>query len=217
MAQVVIGISCGMLVVFSIIRTANAEVYAFDKTLSIGSRGASVEDLQKFHATDTSIYPEGLITGNYGPLTAFGMQKFQCRHDIVCSGSVTATGYGRVGPITLAKLIEVGGLAGTGGSDAPTADVHAPIVSPETISTTTPQSVTIRWTSSEPARSKVYYSRVFPFVYGTAANSADTTFDTDASVSITGLMHNTLYYYARESVDSSGDVMWTSVKTFGTQ
>lgn len=35
-----------------------------------------------------------------------------------------------------------------------------------------------------------------------------------ASVTLSGLMHDTTYYYVRESVDLSGNVQWSSPRTF---
>lgn len=56
--------------------------------------------LQRFLAQDAQLYPEGDITGFYGPATERAVQKFQLRHGIVSYGDYQATGYGRVGPRT---------------------------------------------------------------------------------------------------------------------
>lgn len=56
--------------------------------------------LQRFLAQDSQLYPEGDITGFFGPATERAVQKFQLRHGIVSYGDYQATGYGRVGPRT---------------------------------------------------------------------------------------------------------------------
>ena len=56
--------------------------------------------LQRFLAQDPQIYPEGEITGYFGPATERAVQRFQVRHGIVTKGDYASTGYGRVGPRT---------------------------------------------------------------------------------------------------------------------
>lgn len=85
-----------------------------------GSSGADVTQLQQFLARDSSIYPEGIISGFYGSLTQAAVQRFQAKNAIVSSGSPSTTGYGRVGPKTLAALIaQCGGTSSStnGGND----------------------------------------------------------------------------------------------------
>ena len=43
--------------------------------LSQGARGPQVEDLQNILKSDPAIYPEGLTTGYYGPLTKRAVDK----------------------------------------------------------------------------------------------------------------------------------------------
>lgn len=82
-----------------------------------GSRGQNVTDLQTALKTDSSVYPEGLVTGFYGSLTTKAVQRFQAKYSIVSSGTPSTTGYGRVGPRTMAKLNEVfGGTSTAGGT-----------------------------------------------------------------------------------------------------
>ncbi|MEK7630416.1 MAG: peptidoglycan-binding protein, partial [Patescibacteria group bacterium] len=80
------------------------------KELSLGMKDdQDVMKLQVLLASDTSLYPEGLITGNFGPKTEAAVKKFQTRHGI--------SPVGRVGPMTLAKLMEI---YGSGSMTAPT-------------------------------------------------------------------------------------------------
>lgn len=60
------------------------------------------------------VYPEGLITGFFGPLTEQAVERFQCALGIVCSGEPNTTGYGQVGPVTQAAMqAHCGGNTGT--------------------------------------------------------------------------------------------------------
>jgi len=61
-----------------------------------------VTKLQQFLAKDSDIYPEGYVTGYFGPLTLLAVQRFQLKHAIVASPE--DPGYGFVGPKTRAKL-----------------------------------------------------------------------------------------------------------------
>ncbi|MDP3991368.1 MAG: peptidoglycan-binding domain-containing protein [Candidatus Colwellbacteria bacterium] len=78
------------------------------KTLRLGSTNAAtngeVSQLQQFLAQDTSIYPEGLVTGYFGPLTQRAVQLWQGTQGVVSYGTPATTGYGVVGPLTRAKI-----------------------------------------------------------------------------------------------------------------
>jgi peptidoglycan hydrolase-like protein with peptidoglycan-binding domain len=63
------------------------------RQLEVGSRGADVSSLQSFLASDSSLYPSGLVTGYFGSLTRSGVMRFQARNGI--------SQVGRVGPQTL--------------------------------------------------------------------------------------------------------------------
>lgn len=69
--------------------------------LSFGSRGTAVAALQQVLRRDASIYPEGLVTGYYGPLTQAAVARFQARYSMSQSGSVDSQ--------TLVKLAQVYG------------------------------------------------------------------------------------------------------------
>lgn len=76
------------------------------RRLNFGVTGEDVSLLQRLLAQDPTIYPEGRVTGYFGPLTQAAVEKFQLKHSIVAAGVL---GYGWVGPLTRAKLIEVYG------------------------------------------------------------------------------------------------------------
>lgn len=71
----------------------------FTRNVSQGARGTDVQLLQEVLATDPAIYPQGLITGFYGPLTAQAVMRFQAAANIAQVGVV--------GPITRAKLNQI--------------------------------------------------------------------------------------------------------------
>lgn len=66
----------------------------FPRNLSLGSVGSDVSDLQKILAQDPSVYPQGAVTGYFGPLTAAAVIKFQQVNDIASSSA------GFFGPLT---------------------------------------------------------------------------------------------------------------------
>lgn len=74
------------------------------RNISKGSRGADVSSLQTYLATDSSIYPEGSVTGYFGDATTRAVQRWQKANNLVSSGSPSTTGYGAVGPKTRAAL-----------------------------------------------------------------------------------------------------------------
>ena len=74
------------------------------KVINYKTRSTAVTNLQKFlKAMGTDIYPAGLVTGYYGPLTKAAVAKFQMNYGIVTG--VSTPGYGRVGPKTMAKIV----------------------------------------------------------------------------------------------------------------
>lgn len=77
------------------------------KPLKPKSEGGEIKQLQEFLSRDKEIYPEGLITGYYGNLTVKAVQRFQKKHGIVSEGTPETTGYGIVGPKTIARLNEL--------------------------------------------------------------------------------------------------------------
>ena len=54
--------------------------------LKFGMRGNEVSDLQKLLAKDSSVYPEGLVTGYFGTLTQSAVQRLQEKHGLPPTG-----------------------------------------------------------------------------------------------------------------------------------
>jgi len=78
-----------------------------ESRLTTGSKGEEVRTLQKLLATDSAIYPEGLVTGFFGPLTENAVKRFQSR--------IKLEQVGVVGPLTLARINEILAAAGVTG------------------------------------------------------------------------------------------------------
>jgi peptidoglycan hydrolase-like protein with peptidoglycan-binding domain len=184
------------------------------QTMGPGSSGTQVSNLQEFLAKDVSVYPEGLVTGYYGNLTMLAVQKFQCKYSVVCSGDVATTGYGRVGPSTLAKIQSQQGGTATGGGTM-TGDVDAPIITSINVATSSTSAI-LSWNTNESANSRVMYGRSWPFLVATAPSVASLGTGTVANVTISGLTANTTYYYILESTDTSGNVQWGIGRSFVT-
>lgn len=70
------------------------------RSLFRGSSGNDVRQLQEFLAKDKEVYPDGLITGYFGPLTEAAVKRWQEKHDIEAVGVI--------GPRTIAKFQEIG-------------------------------------------------------------------------------------------------------------
>ncbi len=71
----------------------------FTKALRLGATGDEVKQLQEFLKQFPDIYPQGLISGYFGPLTEAAVRKFQEKQGIESVGVV--------GPKTLSKLNEL--------------------------------------------------------------------------------------------------------------
>ena len=83
------------------------------RELDEGNQNDEVRKLQeKLKNLGTDIYPEGLVTGYYGPLTTRAVGRAQLKYGVV--SRVGDSGYGRVGPRTRVVLNGVcGGSNGT--------------------------------------------------------------------------------------------------------
>ena len=64
------------------------QIKAFTKTLRIGASGDQVKSLQEFLAQFPGIYPEGMATGYFGPLTKNAVMRFQQKEDLPVTGVV---------------------------------------------------------------------------------------------------------------------------------
>src|SRR3989338_5961637 len=200
-------------VMFLGIQNASA---ALTSQLDFGDSGSEVTELQTYLATNASIYPSGLITGYFGPLTQAGVQKFQAAQGIVSQGTPETTGYGRVGPQTMARINSLLGSGGQVSWDT------SPSLSNTTVQYTN-TSATFTWTTNEPTQGQVYWSnaplqfneatgpRQQPYVSRTLALDAG-GLQTNHMVTVSNLQANTTYYYLVRAVDNIGNMsmVWPS-------
>ncbi len=65
-----------------------AQAKVFPSTLKSGSTGDYVSDLQQILKSDSTIYPEGLVTGYFGKLTEEAVKKLQKKYGLPETGVV---------------------------------------------------------------------------------------------------------------------------------
>lgn len=56
--------------------------------LSHGAKGPQIKDVQNILRSDPTIYPEGLVTGYYGPLTQKAIKKIQKKFGLLQTGEI---------------------------------------------------------------------------------------------------------------------------------
>ena len=122
------------------------EPYTFGKQLDFGTTGEDVKKLQQFlNRAGFSVAAAGqpgsagFETNFFGPATQAALKKFQASQGIETEGDAKTTGFGRVGPKTLAKLNELYGLPPT---DIVSKGVDSLAGGVKTATTTTPASGT---------------------------------------------------------------------------
>jgi len=83
--------------------------FIFTKDLKFGDQNKEVEDLQAFlKSQGAEIYPEGIVSGWFGPLTSKAVIRFQEKYkEEVLAPLNLAKGSGFVGKATRAKINEI--------------------------------------------------------------------------------------------------------------
>ncbi len=205
-----------VMVAFFGIQSAHAMITS---QLDLGESGSQVTELQTYLSTDSSLYPSKLVTGYFGPLTQSGVGKFQTVQGIVSNGTPATTGFGRVGPQTMAKLNEVMGNNQVYSDMAPI--LTSPLVQ------FTRNSATVTWNTNEPTQGQFYYDTNYlrtdeatgpnqqPYVSGIFV--LDTSgLQTSHTLTINNLQADTVYYYLARGVDSTGNMSMTLPYSFRT-
>lgn len=176
--------------------------------MGVGASGAGVSNLQSFLASNPSIYPEGMVTGYFGQLTARAVSNFQIAYDL--------PDVGRVGPFTMATLNRVI-AAGRG------IDVSGPQLSSVTVNRLATRTASVSWNTNEPASAKVFYDTRPITTYEASQNftapvinaafaTVNSSFSNSQTITLQDLNPGQMYYYIVQSTDPSGNV---SVSTQG--
>jgi len=183
------------LLALTFIFPASASAAMLSQELDFGMTNSDVTSLQVYLASNSAFYPEGIVSGYFGNLTVAAVKRFQTANGLAAVG--------RVGPLTLALInAKMGGSVSAGG------DVSAPIMMPEKV-TLGSNTANFSWVTTESAQSRVMYGKTWPFLYSTAPSVSTVGFGATSNITIAGLQSPSTYYYVRESIDGSGNVMWT--------
>lgn len=195
---------------------------AITTSLDIGSTGSSVTELQTYLAKNSNLYPSGLVTGYFGPLTQEGVRKFQVEQGIVSSGDPQSTGYGRVGPQTMARLNALMGSTGnipSGGA--------SPILGGLTIQPGE-TSATFIFNTNVGTKGQAYYDvtpirfdeatgpRQLPYVSGMASLD-EGGLQTNHTITVQNLLRNTTYHVLVRAADGAGNMSMIWPTTFQTK
>src|SRR3989344_4623896 len=99
---------------------AVATTKVFPSTLKSGSSGDYVSDLQQILKSDSTIYPEGLVTGYFGKLTEEAVKKLQKKYGLPETGVVDDTTQEVIFPNT----VEITVVTPNGGESWYKKDIH---------------------------------------------------------------------------------------------
>lgn len=200
----------------------------FTRSLSLGMRGNNVRSLQEFLAKDPEIYPEGSITGFFGPRTREAVKKWQQKNGLPAVGIV--------GPKTIAKIKENSRVKTSAPiqptspepanpSEPPTATDSSP--TPTTTSDdTTPPTVTL--TLNTPAPTNAYveftpnkevtamYEYGLTTKYGSIQEVWNQYFSSPTGTYIENLTPATTYQVRAKVTDRSGNTGYSQNYTFTT-
>lgn len=199
--------SIAILVSFLSPMAASAEMLS--RQISYGARGTDVSSLQTFLATNPLIYPQGIVSGYFGPLTRSAVRSFQGQNSLVVDGIVG------VNTISLINAQMGNGMVG---------NTAAPIVSNVYVAPSR-NSVTVNWNTDQSSKGVVYYSTT-PFTLSDNVNSVDigggmyavndNVSRNTQSIVLQGLQANTMYYYFVYVTSDAGIVSMSWPTTFQT-
>lgn len=182
-----------------------------NRQLEIGMSGADVGILQTYLSKDINVYPAGLVTSYFGPLTKEAVSVFQTNNGI--------SSVGRVGPITLVAINSKLNDSTTGSNRT------SPLIRSVNINTTD-SGAKISWNTTESASAIVYYD-TRPITMTEASPFTDikisgipiltnTSLSFSHNIELSGLASDTKYYYALYVRDGFGNVSVTWPSNFST-
>lgn len=64
--------------------------FRLNQEFGVGATSEEIKNLQKILATDPSIYPEGMVTGYFGPLTSKAVSRLQTKYQLENRGLLTS-------------------------------------------------------------------------------------------------------------------------------
>lgn len=180
-------------------------------TMAVGSQSANVSNLQTFLASNSLVYPSGLVTGYYGPMTEAAVRNFQIGYGI--------SAVGNVGPQTEQAMNTI--INSGKNIDVSNPSMYSMSVNPST------RSVTISWNNNEPVKAHVFYStsqitgvetsqaKTAPYITGTV--TTDDSYSMSKAVTIENLQPGTAYSYVIKTTDQAGNVSVTVPQVFATK
>jgi peptidoglycan hydrolase-like protein with peptidoglycan-binding domain len=186
------------------------------RQLEVGSRGADVSSLQSFLASDSSLYPSGLVTGYFGSLTRSGVMRFQAKNGI--------SQVGRVGPQTLSviKAQMGGGLSNSayiesapGFTGLSNVSING-LVAQVTVSTNVPTRATLYYSQAPVIAFETLTTSPITVTVGGDAVNTNLNLQTSHTIATPTLLPNTTYYGMIVVTDSNGVVSVINVPSFRT-
>ena len=238
------------------LRQARLEIKETEKEIKVtlrlirqlreGVTGEDVELLQEILATDPDVYPEGLVTGYFGPLTRNAVKRFQKIAGIEQVGVVgpktlarinelLEKGAGESGKVPHGLLIAPGirkklgfvpqplpgqklppGIAKKLGEETPGEDITPPVISEVTVTDITATSAKITWLTDEEADSKVWYGTTTPLVVTDLTPESSPDLVLNHEITLSSLTPDTTYYYLVNSTDEADNNEISIEGTFDT-
>jgi len=172
------------------------------KNLYKGVSGNEVKEVQKFLKQFSEIYPEGLVTGYYGPMTEKAVKKFQERDGLPVTGKIDET--------TRSKINEylTGGTAFSAPENIPIKPVDIPTGTAMPTGTTTPPIIPF----GLPTPTVVLPTAVNPPTAITGTITPVSAGSVTQFVTLGGYSYGGVYAYG---VTTDGSVLCWSVPSYG--
>lgn len=172
------------------IHTGEVDRAVFVSALKIGSKGAEVMALQSLLKGQNNIYPEGLITGYYGPATQRAILRLQKVNGLEQVGFV--------GPKTRALLNKI---ASEGGQNY---SYLYPQIIELNATSTGPNHMYVFWSSNKPTTGELFYATQTPLASTTPWVYLETSRSLTHATNLNNLATGTTYYFQVKITDQFG-------------